>query len=80
MYNFFRKVGEEAMSVYKTGQFYTSLKDAADNILNVISQQINVNSFCVASNDRQTSVIFSVFHRKEHLFDAGTVLPFLDAY
>ncbi|MDT8861227.1 hypothetical protein N0O92_13375 [Alkalihalobacillus sp. MEB130] len=61
-------------------QFHTSIEQASDHILDVISKQIDVNTFCVASNNRKTSLIFSAFHRNEHLFDAGTSLPFLDAY
>ncbi|WP_078551840.1 hypothetical protein [Bacillus alkalicellulosilyticus] len=59
---------------------YSSLKEAADHTLEMISNHINVNTFCVASNDRVTSLIFSVFHRREKLFKAGTSLGFLDAY
>ncbi|GAE24874.1 hypothetical protein JCM9140_836 [Halalkalibacter wakoensis JCM 9140] len=66
------------MSSYN--QFHETLKEASDHILEVISKQINVNTFCVASNDRETSLIFSALHQDEHLFDAGTSLPFLDAY
>ncbi|OZM56493.1 hypothetical protein CIB95_12005 [Lottiidibacillus patelloidae] len=60
--------------------FYESLQAAADHTLHVISQFVGVNTFCVASNDKVTSLIFSAFHRKDHLFDAGTELPFTDAY
>ncbi|WP_035178418.1 hypothetical protein [Alkalihalobacterium bogoriense] len=60
--------------------FFKSIKEAADHILAVISQQIDVNTFCVASNDRNTSLIFSAFHRDHHLFDPGTSLEFMDAY
>lgn len=61
-------------------QFYTSLKEAADHILEVLSKQMNVNTFCVASNNQVKSMIHSVFHRKEVLFDSGTQLNFLEAY
>ncbi|GAE35489.1 hypothetical protein [Halalkalibacter akibai] len=65
---------------YQFNQFYDSLKEASDHVLAVVSKQINVNTFCVASNDRTTSLIFSAFHRNEHLFDPNTQLNFLDAY
>ncbi|MFA9558393.1 hypothetical protein ACERII_13885 [Evansella sp. AB-rgal1] len=68
------------MDLNKYNQFYPNLKAAADNILEVVSNQIGVNTFCVASNDEVTSFIFSAFHREEHLFDPGVNLGFLDAY
>jgi hypothetical protein len=60
--------------------FYKNLKEAADHTLVMISQFIGVNSFCVASNNRIDSLIFSVFHREEVLFNANTRLRFHDAY
>jgi hypothetical protein len=60
--------------------FYKNLKEAGDHILEMVSKFIHANTFCVASNDKQNSHIFSVFHRDEVLFDAGTILPFFDAY
>jgi hypothetical protein len=60
--------------------FYKNLKEAADHTLAMVSQFVGVNSFCVASNDRCNSLIFSAFHRNEVLFEAGTNIPFYDAY
>lgn len=59
---------------------YVHLKRSADQILNVISKLVGVNTLCVASNDLSTSNIFSAFHRDEVLFEAGTTLSFYSAY
>jgi hypothetical protein len=60
--------------------FFANLKEAADNVLKMVSQFIDVNTFCVASNDKSSSFIFSAFHRNEILFETPTTLSFYDAY
>lgn len=60
--------------------FFGNLKEASDHVLNVISRFIGVNTLCVASNDKETSDIFSAFHRHDVLLEAGVKLPFLEAY
>jgi hypothetical protein len=59
---------------------YNDLKEAGDNILQLISKIINVNTFCVTSIDEKNSYFISVLNRKEQLAEAGVTISVYDAY
>lgn len=61
-------------------KFYRNLEEASDNILRMVSELIQVNTFFVASNDRVSNKIIKVFNRNEDLLQEGTVLPFEETY
>jgi hypothetical protein len=59
---------------------YNSLKEAADNVLQVLQKLISVDIFCVTSIKDQTSHFISVFNRKEELIHAGDSISLFEAY
>ncbi|WP_211746100.1 response regulator [Paenibacillus sp. Marseille-Q4541] len=62
------------------GKMYQNLNEAAENIVQLISEIIDVNTIFVASNDKVSNTILKVFNRHENLLEEGVVLPFEQTY
>ncbi|MBM6616263.1 hypothetical protein [Bacillus suaedaesalsae] len=59
---------------------YNSLEEAGDNILQLISRMVHVNTFCITSIDETSSYFISVLNQKEILAEAGIKISVYDAY
>lgn len=59
---------------------YKKIDDSANEIFEVLSQFIGVNTFCVTKLEETTSQITSVFNRDEILIEKGNSLILEHAY
>lgn len=59
---------------------YSSLKEAGDNILQLISRMIQVNTFCISNIDESNSYFLSVLNRGEKLAEQGGKISVYEAY
>ncbi|MGJ9381840.1 hypothetical protein [Salipaludibacillus sp. CF4.18] len=63
------------------GQSYERLNEASKSMLELVSEYIGTNTFCVTQiTDKHHSILTHVFNRNKVLFDAGTTLFLEDAY
>ncbi|MCZ8523292.1 MULTISPECIES: response regulator [Paenibacillus] len=68
------------MGTEKEAGLYQSLDEAADSILRMISELIQVDTFFVASNDKLSNTIVKAFNRHEPLIEEGVSLPYEQTY
>ncbi|MEW4368792.1 GAF domain-containing protein [Paenibacillus kandeliae] len=60
--------------------FFTDELEAADHVIEVLSNVLTVNTVFIASNDGKTNRILRVFNREEVLVNEGLELPLQDTY
>ncbi|MRH42065.1 hypothetical protein GH741_05175 [Aquibacillus halophilus] len=66
---------------FSMGQSYQRLNEASQSMLELVSEYIGTNTFCVTqTTDEQHSILTHVFNRNTVLFDAGDTLFLEDAY
>ncbi|MGG1685968.1 hypothetical protein [Pseudalkalibacillus sp. NRS-1564] len=59
---------------------YTSIEDASQDVLEVISKFVGVNTFFVAKNDKTDVDIISSFNRDEIILESGFETLYRDSY
>ncbi|MFK3960099.1 hypothetical protein [Guptibacillus hwajinpoensis] len=59
---------------------YTSIEDASQDVLEVISKFVGVNTFFVAKNDKTDVDIISSFNRDEVILESGFETLYRDSY
>jgi hypothetical protein len=63
-----------------SSNLYNNVDEAADDILQMVSKFIDVNTLCVTSVDQKNSIFIGAFNRKESLVEKGTSISLYDAY
>jgi hypothetical protein len=63
-----------------SSNLYNNVDEAADDILQMMSKFIDVNTLCVTSVDQKNSIFIGAFNRKESLVEKGTSISLYDAY
>ncbi len=59
---------------------YTSIEDASQDVLEVMSKFVGVNTFFVAKNDKTDVDIISSFNRDEIILESGFETLYRDSY
>ena len=59
---------------------YTSIEEASNDVLEVISKFVGVNTFFVAKNDKNDVDIISSFNRDEVILESGFETLYRDSY
>ncbi|PKR77277.1 hypothetical protein CEY16_11100 [Halalkalibacillus sediminis] len=59
---------------------YQSVEHAGEELLKLVSQFIEVNSFCIANWENNESHIMKAFNRKELMVQEGITQARLDMY
>lgn len=70
---------EERMLTLK-GKSFQNFDEAADSILQVMSNIVEMNTLFIAKNDKKTNRIVKAVNAKEALVNEGEELPFKDTY
>lgn len=63
-----------------TNPTYTSIEEAANDVLEVMSKFVGVNTFFVAKNDKTDVNIISSFNRDEVILESGFDTLYRDSY
>ena len=59
---------------------FTDFTDAAENVLKLMSQFININTLFIAKNNLQTNEIVKVLNQKAVLLEEGSKMPFQETF
>lgn len=69
-----------SMEIITSAEPLTNFEEAADNILQMMSKFININTLFIAKNDRHTNEIVKVLNQDEKLLNEGEALPFKETF